>query len=122
MDSKPRILFVDDHEDTRFLIAYCLGSLGYEVVVTDCPSEGLRLARERRFDLYLLDSRFAEGSGLELCEAIREFDATTPIVFFTGEHPSRLQADSDCVAQGFVMKPQVEELPKVIERVLAAAA
>jgi CheY-like chemotaxis protein len=119
---KPRILFVDDHEDTRRLIEYALKSLGYEVAVAGCPSEGLRLARGGRFDLYLLDSRFAEGSGAELCEAIREFDARTPIIFFTGEHPSRLKDAAGCPVQGVVMKPDFDGLTEQIKRTLRNAA
>jgi two-component system, OmpR family, phosphate regulon response regulator PhoB len=119
---RPRILFVDDHEDTRNLISYGLDSLGYEVVVTDCTAEGLRLAREERFDLYLLDSQFAEGSGAELCEAIREFDAATPIIYFTGEHPSLLKGALDCPVQGLVMKPDFDELREKITQTLRPAA
>lgn len=119
---KPRILFVDDHEDTRRLIEFGLKSLGYEVVVTDCPSEGLRLAQAEQFDLYLLDSRFAEGSGAELCEAIREFDPETPIIFFTGEHPSRLKEAIDCPVQGVVMKPDFDMLKEKITNTLRPAA
>ncbi|HEX6186328.1 MAG TPA: response regulator [Pyrinomonadaceae bacterium] len=119
---KPRILFVDDHEDTRQLIHYGLKSLGFEVVVADCTSEGLRLAREEQFNLYLLDSRFAEGSGAELCEAIREFDAETPIIFFTGEHPTRFKDALDCPVQGVVMKPDFEKLKEKIKSTLRPAA
>jgi two-component system phosphate regulon response regulator PhoB len=119
---RPRILFVDDHEDTRKLISYGLGSLGYEVVVTDCTADGLRLARDEKFDLYLLDSQFAEGSGAELCEAIREFDAATPIIYFTGEHPSLLKDAMDCTVQGLVMKPDFDELKEKINSTLRPAA
>jgi len=119
---KPRILFVDDHEDTRHLISYGLGSLGYEVVVTDCKAEALRLARGERFDLYVLDSKLKGGSGAELCEAIREFDAATPIIFFTGEHPSQLKETLDCSAQGVVMKPDFDGLRVTITSALRPAA
>ncbi|HEX7957118.1 MAG TPA: response regulator, partial [Pyrinomonadaceae bacterium] len=77
MSEIPRILFVDDHEDTRFLISYLLGEWGYEVTVAKSVEDGLVLARRGNFDLYLLDSRFGDGSGTELCEGIREFDKTT---------------------------------------------
>jgi len=117
----PRILFVDDHEDTRYLITHLLGGQGYEVEAAESVEEGLQLARARRFDLYLLDSRFADGSGTELCEGIRKFDKTTPIVFYSGDHPSRLKKALDCDAQGFVLKPGLDALPRVVEQALAAA-
>ena len=122
MNDTPRILFVDDHEDTRFLISYLLGGWGYEVVAAESVEEGLALARSGGFDLYLLDSRFADGSGTELCEGIREFDKETPIVFYSGDHPSRLKKALDCDAQGFVLKPGFDTLPRELERALGTTA
>ena len=121
MSENRRILFVDDHEDTRFLITYLLGSWGYEVSAAATIEEGLSMARAGRFDLYLLDSRFADGSGAELCESIREFDKETPIVFYSGDHPSRLKKALECDAQGFVLKPGLDALPRELERALTAA-
>ena len=118
MSQRPRILFVDDHEDTRFLITYLLGVAGYEVVAAQSVEEGLACARGGGFDLYLLDSRFADGSGAELCEGIREFDKATPIVFYSGDHPSRLKKALECDAQGFVLKPGLDALPRELERAL----
>lgn len=118
---KPRILFVDDHEDTRVVIVTWLSVLGYEVRAADCGSEALRIAREERFDLYLLDSRFADGTGKELCEKLREFDPTTPIIFYSGETPARLKDAMECDAQGYVLKPEFDALPRVIEQALSAA-
>jgi CheY-like chemotaxis protein len=116
-----RILFVDDHEDTRYLITYLLGAWGYEVSAAQSMEEGLALARTGSFDLYLLDSRFGDGSGMELCEGIREFDKTTPIVFYSGDHPSRLKKALECDAQGFVLKPGLDALPRELERALATS-
>jgi len=122
LSDSPRILFVDDHEDTRYLISYLLGAWGYGVEAAASVEEGLALARGGRFDLYLLDSRFADGSGTELCEGIREFDKETPIVFYSGDHPSRLKKALECDAQGFVLKPGFDALPRELERALGTAA
>jgi two-component system phosphate regulon response regulator PhoB len=122
LKQRPSILFVDDHEDTRFLISHLLGNWGYEVNVARCLGEGLRLARAGGFDLYLLDSRFADGSGAELCESIRKFDKVTPIVFYSGDHPSRLKKALECDAQGFVLKPGFDALPRELERALGSPA
>jgi CheY-like chemotaxis protein len=120
--SKPRILFVDDHEDTRFLVITWLGALGYEVTATESVSEGLRLAGSESFDLYLLDSRLADGDGKDLCEKLREIDELTPIVFYAGDIRERVMADSDCETQGFVVKPEIESLPQIIGNALNQAA
>ena len=118
--TSPRILFVDDHEDTRTMIAALLRPAGYEVIAADGVREGLRLAQTFSFDLYLLDSKYADGSGAELCEKIREFDEKTPILFYTGEHPSQLAEHLECHIQGYVMKPGLDILHKEINRALAA--
>lgn len=119
MSKVRRILFVDDHEDTRYLITYLLHSWGYAVEAARSMEEGLKLARRGDFHLYLLDSRFGDGSGTDLCEGIREFDKTTPIVFYSGDHPSRLKKALECDAQGFVLKPGLDALPRELERALA---
>jgi DNA-binding response OmpR family regulator len=120
--SKPRILFVDDHEDTCFLVVTWLGTFGYEVTTTHSVSEGLRLAKSESFDLYLLDSRLADGEGKDLCEKIRQTDEQTPIVFYAGDVRERVLADSDCETQGFVMKPEIENLHQIISKALNVAA
>jgi CheY-like chemotaxis protein len=120
--SKPRILFVDGHEDIRLLVVTWLGALGYEVTATHSVNEGLKLAQSESFDLYLLDSRLADGDGKELCEKIREFDKRKPIVFYAGDIRERVIADSDCEPQGFVMKPEIENLPQIIGNALNSVA
>jgi CheY-like chemotaxis protein len=122
LSQRSRILFVDDHEDTRALISYLLGGWGYDVACAKSIGEGLRMARGGGFHLYLLDSRFADGSGSELCEGIREFDKATPIVFYSGDHPSRLKKALECDAQGFVLKPGLDALPRELERALSTPA
>jgi len=122
LKTEPRILFVDDHEDTCFLVITWLSTLGYQVTATHSVSEGLKLAKSERFDLYLLDSRLADGDGKELCEKLREIDERTPIVFYAGDIRERVLADSDCETQGFVIKPEIENLPLIISNALHVAA
>ncbi len=114
----PRILFVDDHEDTRFMITTLLTVRGYLVTAAASVSEGVQLAQTRAFDLYLLDSRFADGTGRELCEQIRAFDAYTPIVFYSGESPTEQELHLACGAQGYVVKPSIDALTHTIEQTL----
>jgi PleD family two-component response regulator len=40
LSEAPRILFVDDHEDTRYLITHLLGAQGYEVAAAASVEEG----------------------------------------------------------------------------------
>lgn len=118
MQFPPRILFVDDHDDTRFMIETLLGMSGYNVSTAANVESALHMARSAPFDLYVLDSWLADGSGEELCSKIREFDQTTPIIFYSGEVPERLRASLACGAQESVLKPGLDGLREAIFRVM----
>ena len=112
------ILFVEDHYDTGLMVQMLLADYGYEVTVAETMAEGADLAKDGEFDLFLMDNRFPDGSGAELCSQIRTFDDRTPVVFFSGENPSRVEEAMKCGAQGFVHKPNFQELPAVITSLL----
>jgi len=65
--SKRRILYIEDHEDTRELITLVLQQKDFEVVTGSTVANGVALAEDGQFDLYLLDSWLPDGSGLDLC-------------------------------------------------------
>ncbi|MBV8857541.1 MAG: response regulator [Acidobacteria bacterium] len=114
----PRILFVEDHADTRDMIAAVLGSSGYEVATAGDCEEGLRLARAGRFGLILLDYKYEDGTGEKLCRLIRQSDTRTPILFFSGVDPKLRREALRCGAQGFVLKPDLDALWTEIGRIL----
>jgi DNA-binding response OmpR family regulator len=80
---KCRILFVEDHEDTRDLMALVLEQSNYEVVTAPSIAGALMLVEAGRFDLFVLDSLLIDGTGIELCKRIREIDRSTPILFYS---------------------------------------
>lgn len=103
---KGRILFLDDNQDTCELMGLVLGQAGYDIVLGRSMAEGLRLTRNQSFDLILTDWYFADGTGIELCRAIREFDPQTPIFFYTGlTQEEHLRSIIEAGAQGFFIKP-----------------
>ncbi len=114
----PRILFVDDNADIRFMIKEWLSLFNYQVATAESMADGLRLAKIDPFDLYILDTRFPDGRGTELCKKIREFDRATPIIFYSGETPKQLRSDLKYGAQEYVMKPEFDDLEKAILRVV----
>jgi DNA-binding response OmpR family regulator len=117
---KPRVLYIEDHEDTRELVILLLSQKSYEVVTGATIESGIALASAEKFDLYLLDSWLPDGSGLDLCQKIREFDKTTPILFYSAaayasDHEMALQ----CGAQGYLIKPsQPSDLCKLVTELI----
>lgn len=101
---KKRILFVEDDEDNWGMVTVNLAE--FVVVYARDFNEGLRLARAGYFDLYLLDNLLPDGTGIELCRAIREFDPYTPVLFYSAAAYARdLQNASHAGAQAYLVKP-----------------
>src|SRR5580692_958713 len=67
-----RIVVVEDEADIQAVLEYNLKREGHDVVLASTAKEGLRLARERRTDLVLLDLMLPDGSGTELCKTLRQ--------------------------------------------------
>ena len=78
------ILYVEDDQDTRELVTCVLTMNNYRIVSADNCDGALMLARSSQFDLYLIDNWMAECTGIDLCKKLREFDALTPILFYSG--------------------------------------
>ena len=104
---RPAILYVEDTQDTRFLVEWSLKQEGFGVTAVQTAEEGLRLARENPYALILLDIGLTDMDGLALCREIREFNTATPILFFTAyapllDHKEAIKAG----AQGCLRKPE----------------
>ena len=112
----PRVLYIEDHEDTRELVTLVLEQRSYEVVTGSTIESGIKLAGSQQFDLYLLDSWLPDGSGLDLCRQIREFDKVTPILFYSAaayEIDKHQALNSG--AQAYLIKPsQPSELCNMV--------
>jgi len=122
--SKHRILYIEDHEDTRDLVMILLQQQNYEVITAATMAIGVGLATNQRFDLYLLDSRLPDGSGLDLCRELRSFDLRTPILFYSAAaYEIDKKTAMDCGAQGYLTKPSDNgDLCHMIEKLISGAA
>ena len=106
--TKGHILYCEDHDDTRILMTLMLELAGFQVTCAENGKDCLELAQSgQRFDLYLLDHTFPDASGVTICEALREFDADTPILFYSGRAmPQEKEAAIRAGAQDYLIKPQ----------------
>ena len=81
-----RVLVVEDERDVAELIRYNLVSEGYEVVMATNGTDALRLARESRPDVVLLDIMVPQLNGWEICLRLKRDPALAgiPVVIVTG--------------------------------------
>ena len=65
------------------MMAALLQDCGYSVLTAGSVAEGLELAKEIKFDLYILDIRLPDGTGVELCQKLRELNSEIPILYYS---------------------------------------
>ena len=79
-----KALVVDDEKLIVKGIKFSLEQDGYEVDVAYDGSEALKMAKEKEYDIVLLDVMLPEMDGMEVCQAIREF-SEMPIIMVTAK-------------------------------------
>ena len=67
-----KLLVIEDEPDVRKVIEYNLALAGHEVVIAGDGRQGLRMARELKPDLVLLDLMLPDLSGTEVCRALKD--------------------------------------------------
>jgi len=81
--TKARVLHVDDNQDTRLLMAAVLGDAQYGVMTAGTISEAMQLAKEIEFDLFILDVRLEDGTGIELCQKLRQLQPNVGVLYYS---------------------------------------
>lgn len=107
MPTPKTILIIDDDDDLREALAEQLAlHEAFRPVQASTATEGVRMAREVRADLILLDVDLPDMDGREACRLLRKDGVSTPIIMLTGQ-----SSDSDTVlglesgANDYVTKP-----------------
>lgn len=72
MENTPHILVVDDDLEIRRLLGKYLDGQGFRVTLAGNRSECEAKLAELKIDLVVLDVMLPDGSGLDLCRALRE--------------------------------------------------
>jgi DNA-binding response OmpR family regulator len=80
-----RVLCAEPHDDTCRLITVLLERQGHEVVSAQTVAECVALVDAGRFDLYMVDDDYIDGTALQLCKRLREMTPETPILFFSAQ-------------------------------------
>jgi two-component system response regulator MprA len=103
--SKSRILAVEDDPPLAATLERVLGAEGYDVEVATDGNEALRRARERPFDLVVLDIMLPGLDGIAVCTRLRS-TGSVPILLLTalGGTEERVRG-LDSGADDYLVKP-----------------
>jgi two-component system alkaline phosphatase synthesis response regulator PhoP len=107
-ESDYKILLVDDEDDILEFVSYNLIKEGFKVYTSNNGKEGIKMAREKKPELILLDVMMPDMDGIETCEEIRKLNVEPePIIAFLtarGEDYSQL-AGFEAGADDYITKP-----------------
>ena len=109
-----RILIVEDEVRLRVNLVRVLSRRAFVMEQAATVAEAKKLFAERTYDAVLLDWQLPDGTGLDVCKAIRAApkNGDVHIIMFTGraEHTDRLRAFDAGVDDYVVKDVDVEEL------------
>ncbi|MCB5272206.1 MAG: sigma 54-interacting transcriptional regulator [Candidatus Cloacimonetes bacterium] len=77
------VLVVDDDESHRTILQALIKDWGYKLEGVDDGSRAVELAKEKPFDLILMDVRMAVMGGIEALKEIKSYNPSIPIIIMT---------------------------------------
>jgi DNA-binding response OmpR family regulator len=80
-----RILIIEDEESILMPLADDLALEGYEVAAAKEGVEGLSMAKEKAYDLIILDIMLPRLDGFEVCKQLRQAGVCTPVLMLTAK-------------------------------------
>jgi CheY-like chemotaxis protein len=117
---KCRILYVDDHEDSSEMLKLVLAESDYEVQIAETVERAIQMAQTQEFDLYVLDKRLPDGSGMDLCRTLTQLTPGVPCIFYSGDaYEVHRQEAISAGARAYIPKPDLEGLISEVQKLLS---
>ena len=116
------VLLVDDDPDVRSLMSNVLSEYGFVVYEASCGEEALRVARDRRPRVVVLDVRMPGLSGYEVCRKLKDdFADAVGVIFISGERRESfdrvaglLLGADDYLAKPFALDELLARVQKIV--------
>lgn len=84
MRKKPQILVIDDEKDICYYFEKTLTPEGYDVFTALDGVDGLKIVREKKPDIVLLDLKMPKMEGIEVLQLIKKVDKNIIVIVITG--------------------------------------
>jgi DNA-binding NtrC family response regulator len=86
--SNPRILVVDDDVAVCRMLRLMLSDEQYHVRTSQSVADALEAIEEKLFDVYVVDYKLTDGTGLDVAERVRLKGSEAPVILLSGYYPS----------------------------------
>src|ERR1700675_1344539 len=105
------VLVVDDDIAVCRIVHRMLSDGQYEVQAAHSVADALGTIEQKSFDVYVLDYKLPDGSGLDVAERIRSKWGATPIILISGYDPSAVALRAEKLSiSNFLEKPFSREI------------
>ncbi len=82
-----KVLLVDDEEDLLKVLGSRIKTWGYELLQAENAKKAIRVVKDNRPDIVILDYMLPDMDGVTALREIRVFDKKIPVIMFTA-YPS----------------------------------
>lgn len=110
---KKWILCVDDQAAVTDLLTLWLKMDGFEVLSASNCKEALSLIEQQSFEVCIFDAYLPDGTGIELCQQVKQRLPATSFILNTGDTRETLKAEA--VALGMEILPKPTDLDRLQE-------
>ena len=104
MNTKGKVLVVDDNESVRAMLKSGLAAMGWEVVLSNSGLGVSDQVQQENIDVVLLDIVMEAKEGVETLLEIKEISSATPVVMISS-HAEYLELSRSMGANATLMKP-----------------
>jgi two-component system response regulator HydG len=115
-----KILIIEDDLTFSQILEGFLGKHGHEITAVNEVKKGIRILEKEMPDLFLVDYRLPDGTGLDFLSKLREMDFPQPLIIMTSFNDVRTAVKSmQTGASDYITKPvNPDELLMIIQNVL----
>jgi len=100
------LLVVEDDNDYAEIIAHTLKRDGHEVVIVDTMKGAIRFAEHKQPGMAILDVMLPDGTGHDVCIALREMIPSLPVLFLSSlDRTEDVIAGLDAGGDDYLAKP-----------------
>ncbi|MGB9773739.1 MAG: response regulator [Bacteroidota bacterium] len=117
-----RILVVDDDETLRSVLSNELKNEGYIVETAADGDEAIKIVKQRKFDLALLDIKLPRVDGFQVLQYLKKEHPVIKVIMLTGFADLKNAIEAKKLgADDFVSKPyDIVDLVTTIERAITS--
>jgi len=121
MNTKTKILVLDDDTDIGTMIKMMLEYKGYAVTVSERADQAAEVLQNNGVSLIIMDMLLSGVNGTDLCDELKKNTATSHIpVIMISAHPNAKEICLKAGADEFISKPfDMQDILTKIDRLLA---